>query len=220
MSPLPRRASRRGLRPRQYIGHMARPRLAERRPYDRDRVVDVAVHVFMQRGYDGTTMADIAAALGIHKTSIYHYVSGKEQLLDDALTRALDSLHGMLSEPGADEGSPVERLRYVVRRTVEIMVDRLPEVTVLLRVRGNTPTERRALSRRRDFDHAVQRMVGDAIAAGELRDDVDTALVTRLIFGMSNSVIEWYQPRGALSAGDIATAIEATVFEGMIRRAR
>ena len=108
----------------------------------------------------------------------------------------------------------------MVRRTVEIMVRQLSEVTVLLRVRGNTPTERCALSRRREFDTAVQRIVGEAIALGDLRDDVDTALVTRLIFGMSNSVIEWYQPRGALSAGDIATAIEATVFEGMIRRAR
>ena len=156
---------------------MARPRLAEREPYDRDRVVDVAVRVFTERGYDGTTMADIASALGIHKTSIYHYVSGKEELLDEALKRALTALHGVLAEPGATQGAAIERLRYVVRRTVEIMVNRLAEVTVLLRVRGNTPTERWALSQRRSFDHAVQTLVGDAIAAGDLRDDVDAALV-------------------------------------------
>src|SRR5579864_979121 len=179
---------------------MGRPRLADRPPFDRDRVVDVAVQVFTERGYDGTTMADIAGALGIHKTSIYHYVSGKEQLLDDAVKRALNALHGMLAEPGAVEGPAVERLRYVVRRTVEIMVRQLAEVTVLLRIRGNTPTERWAVSRRRDFDRAVQHIVGEAIAAGDLRSDLDTALVTRLVFGMSNSVTEWYQPRGQLSA--------------------
>ncbi|MFN2581952.1 MAG: TetR/AcrR family transcriptional regulator [Candidatus Dormibacteria bacterium] len=199
---------------------MARPRLAERRPYDRDRVVDVAVQVFTQRGYDSTTMSDIATALGIHKTSIYHYVTGKEQLLDDALKRALDALHGMLDERAARDGAAVDRLRYVVRRTVEIMVAQLPEVTVLLRVRGNTPTERGALSRRRDFDHAVQRIVGDAIAAGQLRDDVDTALVTRLIFGMSNSVTEWYQRDGRLSASQLASAIEMIVFEGLVARSQ
>jgi len=203
--------------PRQYTS-MARPRLADRRPYDRDRVVDVAVQVFTERGYDGATMTDIARALGIHKTSIYHYVSGKEELLDDAVKRALNALHGMLAEPGATSGPAVERLRYVVRRTVEIMVRQLAEVTVLLRVRGNTATERWAVSRRREFDHAVQRIVGEAIASGDLRDDVDTALVTRLIFGMSNSVTEWYQPRGRLSADEVARAIETVVFEGLRRR--
>ncbi|MBV8445333.1 MAG: TetR family transcriptional regulator, partial [Candidatus Dormibacteraeota bacterium] len=158
---------------------------------------------------------DIAAALGIHKTSIYHHVASKEQLLEDALKRGLDALHGMLAEPAATEGRAVDRLRYVVRRTVEIMVDRLPEVTVLLRVRGNTATERWALARRRDFDRAVERIVSDAIAEGDLRREVDAALVTRLVFGMSNSVSEWYQRGGRMSAVQIADAIERIVFEGL-----
>ena len=197
---------------------MGRPPLAERSPYDRDQVVDVAVKVFTERGYDGTSMADIARALGVHKSSIYHHVASKEQLLEDAVKRALNALHGMLAEPGATEGTAVERLRYVVGRTVEIMVRQLPEVTVLLRIRGNTPTERWAIARRRDFDRAVQRIVAAAIADGDLRSDIDTALVTRLIFGMSNSVTEWYQPGGRLSARDMAGAIEAIIFEGLRRR--
>ena len=197
---------------------MGRPRLAERSPYDRDSVVDAAVKIFVERGYDGTSMADIAKALGVHKSSLYHHVSGKEQLLDDAVKRALNALHGMLAEPHAVEGRAVERLRYVLRRTVEIMVRQLSEVTVLLRIRGNTPAERWALSRRRDFDRVVQRIVADAVAEGGVRDDLDPALVTRLIFGMSNSVTEWYQPRGRLSAADVAAAIEAVVFDGVRAR--
>jgi AcrR family transcriptional regulator len=197
---------------------MGRPRLAERSPYDRDRVVDVAVKVFTERGYDGTSMADIAAAMGVHKSSIYHHIAGKEQLLDDAVKRALNALHGMLSEPGAVDGRAVDRLRYVVRRTVEIMVRQLSEVTVLLRIRGNTPTERWAMSRRREFDRAVQRIVAEATSEGDLRDDLDAALVTRLIFGMSNSISEWYQAGGRLSPTDIAGAIEAIIFEGLQRQ--
>jgi AcrR family transcriptional regulator len=198
---------------------MGRPPRAERSPYDRDHVVDVAVKVFTERGYDGTSMANVAEALGVHKSSIYYHVSGKEQLLDDAVKRALNALHGMLAEPGAVEGPAIERLRYVVRRTVDIMVRQLSEVTVLLRIRGNTPTERWALSRRRDFDRAVQRIVADAVAEGDLRSDVDPALATRLIFGMSNSVTEWYQAGGRLSAHDIASAIEAVTFAGLRRQA-
>ncbi len=194
---------------------MGRPRLAERSPYDRDRVVDAAVKVFTERGYDGTSMADIARELRVHKSSIYHHIAGKEQLLDEAVKRALNALHGMLAEPGALQGAAVARLRYVVRRTVEIMVRQLAEVTVLLRVRGNTATERWAVSRRRDFDRAVQRIVAAAIAEGDLRADIDASLVTRLIFGMSNSVSEWYQPGGRLSAGEVASAIETVIFDGL-----
>ncbi|HYL70741.1 MAG TPA: TetR/AcrR family transcriptional regulator C-terminal domain-containing protein, partial [Candidatus Dormibacteraeota bacterium] len=128
---------------------------------------------------------------------------------------ALNALHGMLAEPDAVQGRAAERLRYVVRRTVEIMVRQISEVTVLLRVRGNTPTERWALSRRRDFERAVQRIVAEAIADGELRSDIDAALVTRLIFGMSNSVTEWYQPGGRLSANDVARAIDMIIFDGL-----
>jgi len=197
---------------------VGRPSLAERSPYDRDRVVDVAVKVFTERGYDGTSMADIARALGVHKSSIYHHVASKEQLLEDAVKRALNALHGMLAEPGATEGAALERLRYVVRRTVEIMVRQLPEVTVLLRIRGNTATERWAIARRRELDRAVQRTVAAAIAEGDLRSDIDTALVTRLIFGMSNSVTEWYQPGGRLAARDMAGAIDTVIFEGLRKR--
>lgn len=194
---------------------MGRPRLDQRSPYDRDQVVDVAVRLFTERGYDGTSMADIAGALGVHKSSIYHHVAGKEQLLDDAVKRALNALHGMLAEPAAVDGRAVDRLRYVVGRTVEIMVRQLPEVTVLLRIRGNTPTERWALSRRREFDRAVQRIVVQAVADGDLRSDVDAALATRLVFGMSNSAIEWFQPGGRLSAADVAAAVETIIFDGL-----
>lgn len=194
---------------------MARPSLSEREPYDRDHVVRIAIRVFKERGYDGTSMLDIASALGIHKSSLYHHIAGKEQILDGAVQSALGALHGCLDEPEANQGRAIDRLRHVLRRTVEIMVAQLDEVTVLLRVRGNTPTERQALSRRREFDHRVQLIVTQAIAEADIRSDIDPSLVTRLLFGMSNSITEWYQVGGRLDAGDLAHAVVSTCFEGL-----
>jgi AcrR family transcriptional regulator len=199
---------------------MGRPSLAERTPYDRDQVVDAAVRVFRERGYDGTSMSDIAAALGLHKSSIYHHIAGKEELLEAALSRALDALLAMLMEPAAVEGRAVDRLEHVVRRTVEIMVAQLPEVTVLLRVRGNTRVERWALTQRRLFDRAVEAILTQAIEEGDLRPDVEPGLATRLVFGMSNSVTEWFQAGGRLSAGDLADAVTTVVFAGLRRGSR
>jgi len=171
--------------------------------------------VFKQRGYDGTSMLDIARALDIHKSSLYHHISGKEQILADAVQSALGALLGVLDERRATTGPPGRRLRHVLWRTVEIMVDQLDEVTVLLRVRGNTATERWAMERRREFDRRVQELVAEAQREGEVRADLDPALVTRLLFGMSNSVTEWYQPGRGLDAGDLAGAIIAICFDGL-----
>lgn len=196
---------------------MGRPAASEREAYDANALVDVALRVFRRRGYDGASMADIAEAAGIRKSSLYHHVSGKEELLARGLHRALDSLGAAVADAESGAGPAVDRLRTLVRRTVEIMIDDLAEVTVLLRVRGNTETERWALERRREIDERVERLVTAAIAEGGLRDDVEPGLATRLVFGMSNSVTEWLRPEGPLDAGAVADAVVAIAFEGLGR---
>jgi AcrR family transcriptional regulator len=188
---------------------------AQRTPYDADALVDVAVRVFLERGYDGTSMGEIARAAGLGKSSIYHHVTGKEDLLERGVRRALDALFAALDEPACRQGRAVDRLGAVIARTVEIMTAQPAEVALLLRVRGNTPVERRVLDRRREFDRIVTSIVVEAREAGELRADLDPALVTRLVFGMSNSVVEWYRADGPLRPVEIVAAIRAVVFEGL-----
>ena len=64
----------------------------------------------------------------------------------------------------------------------------------MLRVRGNTVTERYALARRREFDQLMRRLVAEAAADGDIRGDLDLAVVERLVTGMINSLTEWYRP--------------------------
>jgi AcrR family transcriptional regulator len=149
-----------------------------RRRYDTASLLDVAVQVFTERGYDGTSMGDLAHASGLSKSSLYHHFESKEQLL---------------------------------------------------RVHGNTPTERWALERRREFDRIVAELVAQAAAEGDVRTDVQAGLVTRLLFGMINSLVEWYRPdevggaarRGtssrAVSADELADAVVRLAFEGLRR---
>ena len=183
-----------------------------------ESLLSAAVEVFIVRGYDGTSMEDLAKAAGITKSSIYHHVAGKEELLRLSVTRALDGLFGVLDEPGATEGRAVARLEYVVRRTCHELVENLPHVTLLLRVRGNTATEREALERRREFDHRVAGLVAAAIAEGDLRAGLDPRLTSRLIFGLVNSMSEWYRPHAAdhdAEADRLADAVVGIVFDGL-----
>ena len=196
---------------------------AGRRPrYDTEGLLRVAVTVFTERGYDGTSMENLAQASGLSKSSIYHHVEGKEHLLRLALERAVGPLAAIIEEESGAGGRAIERLESVVRRAVGVLVDELPAVTLLLRVRGNTPTERWAMDQRRAFDRFVAGIVAQAAAEDDVRADIDPLVAARLLFGMVNSLAEWYRPGGGGSSGrvgadDLADAVIRLAFEGLRR---
>ena len=190
---------------------------AGRPVYDAASLLAVAVEEFNARGYDATSMEDLSRAAGITKSSFYHHVSGKEDLLRAALQRALDGLFAILEERHATTGRPVDRLRHIVRRQVEVLQAELPYVTLLLRLRGNTDTERWALERRRAFDATIGALVRDAVAAGQMRADVDPWVAARLLSGTVNSIAEWYRP-GRAEGRALPEDVVRSVFEGLLPR--
>jgi AcrR family transcriptional regulator len=185
-----------------------------------DSLLDVAVAAFNERGYEATTMEELALRLGVTKSAIYHHVPGKVELLRLALDRALDALFAVTEEPAATEGRAIERLEHVVRGSVRVLAAELPFVTLLLRVRGNSEVERAALQRRRAFDRFVTELVRAAEEEGDVRPDVDPAVTSRLLFGTVNSLTEWYRPDGGLTAEELADAVVATAFDGLRTAAR
>ena len=194
------------------------PRQARRgRPgYDLETLLNVAVRLFNERGYDGTSMEDLSRKLGITKSAIYYHVPSKEELLRLAVDRALDGLFAVAEQVRQQDGRAITQLEDLVRGSVNLLVRELPFVTLLLRVRGNTKVERAALARRRDFDRLVSDLVTKARDEGDLRADIDPATISRLLFGMVNSLIEWYRPRERGTTGlDIAETIVAVAFDGL-----
>ncbi len=183
--------------------------------YDVQSLLAVAVGEFNTRGYDATSMEDLSRAAGITKSSFYHHVSGKEELLRAALQRALDGLFGILDEPESQVGPASDRLRHIIGRQVEVLTGDLPYVTLLLRVRGNTEVERWALARRRAFDATIASLVAEAVEDGDVRAGVDPWLAARLLSGTVNSIIEWYRP-GRPGLEKLPDHVVRMVTEGII----
>lgn len=177
-----------------------------------------AIELFNRQGYDATSMSDLARELGLTKSAIYHHVPSKEHLLSQALDTALDELTTMITE--AAEPRPGEsayaRLRRAIEQSVRILVEHLPAVTLLLRVRGNSPAEQDALRRRRTIDDQLAALVRAAVAEGSLRTDLPPDLVSRLLFGMVNSTVEWYDPEGDVDADALSSTITGIVFDGLV----
>ncbi len=189
--------------------------------YDQETVLRRAIELFNQRGYDGTSMGDLAAELGLSKSAIYHHVPSKEHLLARALDEATEGLVRVIAEAEAEAGATAhDRLRRVVHQSVAVLAAHQPAVTLLLRVRGNSEVERAALERRRRIDARLAALVRAAAEEGSLRDDVDPDLVSRLLFGMVNSLVEWYRPDGPADPEAVARAVEHVAFDGLSRRGR
>ena len=185
--------------------------------HDQQTVLRRAVDLFNEQGYDGTSMGDLARALGFSKSAIYHHVPGKEHLLSQALDEALDGLTAVIDEaerhePGA---SAYARLRRAVQLSVEVLVEHQPAVTLLLRVRGNSEVEVEALRRRRAIDARLAALVQEAVDEGSLRSDVSPQLVSRLLFGRVTTLVEWHRPGGPADARQLSEAITTIAFDGL-----
>ena len=191
--------------------------------HDQRTVLRVAIELFNRQGYDATSIGDLARELGLTKSAIYHHVPSKEHLLASAVDEALDSLTAALDEVAALDGLDAgQRLRAGVRSSVTVLVEHVPAVTLLLRVHGNTPVEQAALARRRDIDHRLADMVRAAVAEGSVRADLDPLVISRLLFGMVNSLTEWVRSDNRDKGGPeaLADAVVALAFDGLGRGAR
>ncbi|WP_139979623.1 TetR/AcrR family transcriptional regulator [Nocardioides litoris] len=186
--------------------------------YDQETVLRRAIALFNERGYDATSVADLARDLGISKSAVFHHVSSKEDLLAAALDEALDGLSAAIdaaAEHAEDDATAYQRLRATVEESVRILAAHLPAVTLLLRVRGNSPVEQDALRRRRVIDEKLAVLVREAVAAGDLRADLDPEVISRLLFGTVNSLVEWYRPGGPITPDRLAAAVTAMTFDGL-----
>ena len=185
--------------------------------HDREAVLRTAIDVFNRRGFDATSISDLAAELGVTKSAVYHHFTSKEALLSAALDEALEGLSSAVEAAAtASDGEPsAVRLRATVEAAVRILVAHLPAVTLLLRVRGNSDVERAALERRRHIDDRLATLVRQAADEGDLRGDVDPDLISRLVFGMVNSLVDWYRPTGPLDAEALAATISSVLFDGL-----
>ncbi len=158
-------------------------------------------------------MEDLAKHLGISKSAIYHHVSSKDELLGLALNRALDALESVIVENRSLDAGPAERLEHLLRSSVHVLIAERPYVALLLRVRGNTDIERRALSRRREFDRYLADLVQSAADQGIVRPALDPLVSARLLFGLVNSLTDWVRPGSSPTV--VAETLVRMAFHGL-----
>lgn len=202
--PLPAEAGGRGGRVRR-----GRP------GYDRSTLMAVCVDVFNRHGYDATSMGMLAKHLGISKSAIYHHVESKEAILEQALDDALGALEAAFDQVEAGEGTTGERVEVAARATLQALADHMPQVTLLLRLRGNSDVELRAMERRRAITRRLGALLEAGQAEGTVRDDITPRNLARLTLGMINSIVDWFRPDGPHTVEDMVRSVTGVVLKGV-----
>src|SRR5213595_1291063 len=180
-------------------------------------VYRTAAQMILQKGYDATSVSDIAAALGITKAGLYHYIHGKTQLLFDIMQYGLDELDREVAQPAKKIADPEERLRFMIRTHARIVTRGEGAVTILVdEARALTPAQNRKITqRKRGYLDFMRRTLEELRDAGKLRP-VNFTVAAFGIIAMINWLSRWYQPDGPLTAGEIAEQITDLALNGVI----
>jgi AcrR family transcriptional regulator len=190
-------------------GRVAPPRLEE--------VYDVATKLFFTKGYEATSVQNIADELGLLKGSIYYYITSKEELLYIIVERA----HAALLEKLASAetiADPVERLRAAIKGHVENVVSNIVPVSIFFNDFRSLGNAHRAaiLDERHSYEKRMRDLIGQAQAAGAFPPDLDLNLATKAVLGMTNWVYKWYQEGGDLSPSELGNLFTGFVFFGLV----
>lgn len=188
---------------------MARPETpTTRKRWDARRadVIERAAYVFARRGYDQTSVPELAEALEQATGGIYHYFSGKEQLLIAICDQLMEPLLSEAEELSATGAPATEQLRDLARRWVANVVDHQDHMLVFQQERhliDHGAQWREVRESRKRFE----RLVEDVLARAQAESGgpaVDPRLQLSALLGMVNHTAQWYRPRGRLSPAEIA----------------
>ena len=183
----------------------------------RQEILRTAARLFQERGYDATSMNDVAAALKLSKGGLYHHFQSKDEILFHIMSHAMDITEERVINPVRRMDGAEERLRELIRLHIEVVLseeDR--EITVMLHENHPLPTSlrRKINARKKDYIHFVENLVADAQRQRSSSSGVAPRAAAFALVGMINWIYQWYKPEGSLTGTDIVRQYTDIFFRG------
>lgn len=186
----------------------------------RNSILDVAVRLFGQQGYTGTSMRDIAKAVGVLPGSLYAHIDSKETLLaeivDEGIRRFLQAIEPIARRPLPSE----ERLRLAVIAHVEVVAQNPERSQVVFHqwryLKGEALAE--AVAKRRRYEQAFLSIIEAGREDGTFEANLNVRVAVLTVLGALNWTPEWYSPAGRLSPTELGHMMANTLLRGLISR--
>ena len=180
----------------------------------REELTRIAARLFAEKGYQGTSLADLAEQLGVQKPSLYHHIASKEDLLWEVAWEGAEAFHAALDAVPADLPA-TERIRLALRAHLGVVAAQLDVATVFVREWRFLSDERRErfTAERRRYEERIRDLFREGVEASELRIDLDVATAALLFLSAANWAYTWLRPGGEIDG--LADRLYAALFEGM-----
>ncbi len=180
----------------------------------RSQLTRQAARLFAERGYHGTSIGDLAAAMGVQKGSLYAHISSKQELLYETMREGADAFHGALDALPEGAGAS-ERIRLALRAHLRVVSEQLDVATVFVREWRYLQGERREeiLAERRRYEERFRTLFREARELGELRTDLDETNAVLLALSAANWAYTWLEP--GRDTDELADRFYALLVDGM-----
>ncbi|HWY20245.1 MAG TPA: TetR/AcrR family transcriptional regulator [Candidatus Acidoferrum sp.] len=186
----------------------------------RQEILRTAARLFQQRGYDATSMNDVAAALKLSKGGLYHHFQSKDEILFEIMNHAMEITQERVLNPVRDIADPELRLRALIRLHIEVVLSpRDREITVMLHENHPLPPalRKRINARKKDYIHFLENLMAE-VQKQEQRESgrkVSARAAAFALLGMINWIYQWYKPEGELQAQNLIPQFTDLIFGGI-----
>jgi TetR/AcrR family transcriptional regulator, cholesterol catabolism regulator len=180
----------------------------------RSELTREAAKLFAQKGYHGTSIGDIAEALGVQKGSLYSHIASKEDLLWETLQEGAAAFHAAL-DGIPDDLPPVDKIRAALRGHLRVVAEQLDVATVFVQEWRYLAGARREefVAERRRYEERIRELLREGRDLGELRSDLDEAAAALLLLSAANWAYTWLQP--GRETDELADRFLALLVDGM-----
>jgi TetR/AcrR family transcriptional regulator, cholesterol catabolism regulator len=180
----------------------------------RTELTRAAARLFAEKGYHGTSVGDLAEALGVQKGSLYSHIDSKADLLWEVAREGAEAFHAAL-DAVPEEGPVVERIRLALRGHLRVVAEQLDIATVFVREWRYLEGERREryVGERRRYEERFRALFREGREHGELRTDLDDGTAALLALSSANWAYTWLRP-GA-DTDTLADRFTALLLDGM-----
>ncbi|HXR11553.1 MAG TPA: TetR/AcrR family transcriptional regulator [Gaiellaceae bacterium] len=180
----------------------------------RTELTRTAARLFAEKGYHGTSVGDIAHALGVQKGSLYSHIESKADLLWEVAREGAAAFHTAL-DGVPDEGPVMDHIRAAVRAHLRVVAEQLDIATVFIREWRYLEGERREqfVAERRRYEERFRALFREGRELGELRTDLDDGTAALLALSAANWTYTWLRP-GA-DTDELADRFTSLLLDGM-----
>jgi AcrR family transcriptional regulator len=185
----------------------------------RQEILRTAARLFQQRGYDATSMNDVAASLKLSKGGLYHHFQSKDEILFEIMNHAMDITEERVLGPVRGIAKAEDRLRALIRLHIEVVLSpRDREITVMLHENHPLPPalRRRINGRKKEYIHFLENLIAEIQGSRRAAPRVSPRAAAFALLGMINWIYQWYKPEGELQVQNIVPQFTDLLFGGLL----